>query len=138
MDLGGVGDGLVLVGGDLLADGDRGGQGGLEEMDHLGDDHPEADALALGRGLAAEGEDLPHDLLGAVEGAHHLVQVRAGGRAPRQVVLGQFDVAHDAAEDVVEIVGDAAGEGSDGFHLLQLEQLLFQPRRLRLGPLARR
>ena len=40
--------------------------------------------------------------------------------------LHQFRLADDHAEDVVEIVGDAAGKGADRLHFLRLDELLFQ------------
>ena len=48
--------------------------------------------------------------------------------APERAAAGQQQrgMAVDDGEDVVEIVGDAAGELADGFHFLGLAQLLFQ------------
>jgi len=37
---------------------------------------------------------------------------------------GEFGVADDRGEDVVEIVGDAAGESAEGFHFVHLSELL--------------
>ena len=42
----------------------------------------------------------------------------------RQAALQEFDVADDDGEQVVEIVGDAAGELANGLHLLGLPQSL--------------
>ncbi len=47
------------------------------------------------------------------------------------IFLGDFEkkqvgITHQAAEDVVEIVGDARGQIADYFHLLCLEKLLFK------------
>ena len=42
------------------------------------------------------------------------------------ILLGQHHVAHDRTEDVVEIMRDAAGERTDGLHLLGLAQLAFE------------
>ena len=44
---------------------------------------------------------------------------------------GQHDVAGDAGQDVVEVVGDAAGELADRLHLLGLAQLLLERAPLR-------
>ena len=38
----------------------------------------------------------------------------------------KFGIAGDHHEEIIEIVGDAAGETSDGFHLLRLLKLLFE------------
>ena len=43
-------------------------------------------------------------------------------------------VAQDATQDVVEIVGDAAGQQADGFHFLRLDEPLLQ--QLALGDIA--
>ncbi len=42
------------------------------------------------------------------------------------VALQHVDAAHDAGQQVVEIMGDTAGELTDRFHLLRLAQLLLQ------------
>ena len=44
-----------------------------------------------------------------------------------QLPGGELGVAEDHAEEVVEVVGDAAGELADGLHLLGLEQLRLAP-----------
>ena len=50
--------------------------------------------------------------------------------------IEQRRVALDAHEDVVEVVGDAAGQRADGLHLLRLLQLPLELLALRLGALA--
>ena len=52
-----------------------------------------------------------------------------------EILPRQLDVADDRAEDVVEVVRDAAGERAEGFHLLRLAQLRFEPLPRRLGVL---
>ena len=42
-----------------------------------------------------------------------------------QDLLRQGDVPEDRGEEIVEVVGDAAGEGPEGLQLLPLDQLLF-------------
>ena len=49
-------------------------------------------------------------------------QVRVGADAFEQ----EFGVSRDDREQVVEVMRDAAGEASDGFHLLRLAELLLQ------------
>src|SRR3712207_2296859 len=41
-----------------------------------------------------------------------------------QAALEEFNVAHDDGEQVVEVVSDAAGELTDGLHLLGLPESL--------------
>ena len=52
----------------------------------------------------------------------------AGGPIP-----GQRDVAHDAGQDIVEVVGDAAGQVADRLHFLRLPQLRLEAFALGLG-----
>ena len=56
--------------------------------------------------------------------AQHGVDDFVGVAILRQVRAQQLDVAEDDREDVVEIVRDAAGELSDGFHLLRSKERL--------------
>ena len=58
-------------------------------------------------------------------------------RALLHLVHGHLRVAENDAEHVVEIVRHAAGQPTDGLHLLGMEQLVVQPLALRLDPLAR-
>ena len=55
-----------------------------------------------------------------------------------RINLGQrhLRVAEDHAQHVVEVMGHAAGQPPDRFHLLGLEQLRLQFLPLLLGPLA--
>src|SRR3990172_5004486 len=39
---------------------------------------------------------------------------------------GNMPVADNGGQDVIEVMGDAAGKGADGFHLLHLEHLFFK------------
>jgi hypothetical protein len=60
--------------------------------------------------------------------AHDVGRAEALGALARQ-----HDVAGDAGEDVVEVVGDAAGELADRLHLLRLAQLALELGLLELG-----
>ena len=42
-----------------------------------------------------------------------------------ELFFHQFGKADDDGKDVVEVVGDAAGEPAEGFHLVCLTELLF-------------
>ena len=46
---------------------------------------------------------------------------------------GQLHTTQHSGQDVVEVVCDPAGQGSQGLHLLRLEQLSLQAVALRLG-----
>ncbi len=90
----------------------------------------EADGLAVGRLLAREGEEIHHQLGGAVAFVRGLFQVGAGARAEIVVRQHQFQVALDDGERVVEFVRDAGNHLPDGGKLFRLAQLLFQLRAL--------
>ena len=81
----------------------------------------------LQRLLAREGEQAMRELRAALA---RLVdapdQFRQPGRAG-DLVAQQFRGGDDRRQDVVEVVGDAAGQLSDRLHLLRLAQLAFQP-----------
>ena len=81
----------------------------------------------------AEGQELLGQAggpLGGVANAHDiLADVRAGRLVERQV--GEAD---DGRQDVVEVVGDAAGQPADRLELAGLEQLGLEAARLRSCP----
>ena len=102
-------------------------RGGHDELDVLADEATqhgldlaqepiEADRRG-GRGLAPrEGEQLTDQRSGAPPGElDHLELFVERGRAP--MPPDHLDAAEDRREQVVEVVGDAAGEPSEGLHL---------------------
>jgi hypothetical protein len=74
---------------------------------------------------AAEGEELADELGRAVGRGEDEVDV--GHERVRRVqrLPDQLGPSHDDGEQVVEVVGDAAGKSPDRFHLLGLPELLF-------------
>ena len=91
-----------------------------------GDDVAEIQDLRLEHLMAAEGEQLARERSGTIGGAHDLQCVRA----PRIVVVEAGDeelaVTADRGQQIVEVVGDAAGEPSNRLELLRMQQLLLQ------------
>ena len=75
---------------------------------------------------AAVREDLRDQRLGAVARAHDRVEVALHVRVLLGAALRQLAVAEDRAQDVVEVVRDAAGEVAHRLHLLGLLQLRFE------------
>ena len=70
--------------------------------------------------------------------AHAQHAVQAVAAALVQAPLDQFEAATNAGEQIVEVMGDAAGQLADGFHLAYLVTgefavLLFFVWRLKLG-----
>ena len=59
---------------------------------------------------------------------------RRRGSSPARLAPEQLPVAHDHHEQVVEVVGDAAGEPAHRLHLLRLAELVLQAAALLLGP----
>ena len=85
-------------------------------------DRPDGEHL-----LAAEGQELAGQVAAAAGRLLNLAQV-----APRRAGVGRLGQEHvgvalDHHEDVVEVVGHAAGQVADGFELLGLPQLGLQP-----------
>ena len=86
---------------------------------------------------AAEGEDLIDQRLPALTCGHHLLHIAPGLAAGRrQRRQGHFAIANDRTQDVVEVMGNAAGQGADRLHALRLPQLGLEGLSLGLGPLA--
>ena len=88
-------------------------------------DGPDVQGLALPPVLTAEGQDLGHEVFGPLRGLQHRVQVLALVFGLR-LIEGHLGVAEDGPQDIVEVMGDASGKGSDGLHFLALAKLVFQ------------
>ena len=91
---------------------------------------------ALGLVVAAEGQNLAHQITGAAPGFFNLVQAFLRGVVVQTVGLGQRHIAQNGAHNIVEVVGNAPGHGAHGLHFVRLAQLVFQRAALGLGPLA--
>ena len=99
------------------------------------DDLAQPDDAPLVRLPPPEREDLLDELAGARARLLHFRQALLRRMLRHEILPGQLDVADDRAEDVVEVVGHAAGEGAEGLHLLRLAQRRLQPLPRRLGVL---
>ncbi len=87
--------------------------------------------------LAAEGQDLAHQLAATPSGRADLAQAFLRRRVGRQVLAREVGVAQDGGQDVVEIVRHATGQRAQRLHLLRLRQPRFQRLLLRLRVLHR-
>ena len=106
---------------------DQGPQHGVEVLHHRVQAH-EARGDHL---LSAEGEELPREAGGPAGGREdfpHFGRARIFSAKPRQQ---EVRVPYDGGQDVVEIVRNAAGETTNGFHLLGMAKALLELRRLR-------
>ena len=97
-----------------------------QHLVRVGDDLVQAQGPRLDRLPAAEGQELAGEVAGALGRAADLLEILAVGTVGREVEQHQIRVAENRRQDVVEVVGHAAGQGAEGVHLLRLPQLLFE------------
>ncbi len=105
-------------------DADMAAQRAAQQVAHRIDQFVQFDPLEIQRLASGEGQQAVGQRGGAVgRGGRGLDEalgfVVATGL---DVALGQVEPADDAGEHIVEVVGDAAGELADRFHLLRLAQ----------------
>ena len=102
----------------------------------LADHAVEAEHPRLQRLLAAEGEELARQGGGALTGPLDLLDVGAPGVLAVDLLAEQLALEGDRRQQVVERMGDAAGQAPHGLHALRVAQpLLARPQGL-LGLLA--
>ena len=106
-----------------------------EQVRHAGDQPVDVDRLRVERLTAREGQQALGQRSGALGAAMRILRrpleagrVAAGGA---DMALQGLQVAEDDGEQVVEVMGDAAGELADRFHLLGLAQRSFHALALR-------
>jgi hypothetical protein len=96
----------------------------VEQVGHAADQRVEVDHLGLERLAAGEGEQLPGQRRGPARRLDHRLgeadSLLLGDAGPAQHV-GR---ALDDGQEIVEIMGDAAGELAERLHLVGLAQLL--------------
>ena len=76
-------------------------------------------------GLPAEGEDLLYKLSRPHCRFEDIAEVSLYLGTVGNIFRCHLGKTQDGCEDVVEVMGDASGEGADGFHLLGLAELVF-------------
>src|SRR5271168_1478646 len=111
-------------------------RGSGKQLESFLDNGLDVDRTKLAHAAAAESEYTIHQRLGAPAGVHHVVDEPAHVAAFGYRLLCKLTVPEDCAENIVEVVSDAARECSHGLHLLRLAKLGFEAVLLRLGPLA--
>ena len=127
MNLRGVGQHRRAVGRQLGADFDGGRQRRAQKFQGFRHDLLQMKLPAFLLALPAEGQNLRDEVLRAAAGFEDRGQRLLRGVLRRQVHAAQLGVHHNAREDVVEIMGDAAGQCADGFELVRLAQLRLEP-----------
>jgi hypothetical protein len=88
--------------------------------------------------FAGVGEELLAELGGPERGRLDLADVGRGWRVGRQLEPDEARIAHDAGEQIVEIVRDAAGEHAEAFEFLGFEKFALHRESFRLGLFALR
>ena len=71
--------------------------------------------------LAGEGQHSLRQRRAAFGRGHRIVEIAADIRAVRHALAGKVEAADDDGEQIVEIMGDAAGQLADRVHLLRLD-----------------
>src|SRR5262245_15925869 len=107
-------------------------------VERLAHDRLDVHREALADAAPAEREDAVDERAAALAGGHHAVQVAAQARALLRIAHRHLAVAEDRAEDIVEVVRDAAGERADRLQALRAAQLLLHLAQLLLGLLPLR
>ena len=97
-----------------------------QHAEHAGDGFVEVEHLRRGRLLAREGLQLARERGRAGGGFLDFLEVRVQRLVGGHLLDGDFDVAENGLEHVVEIVRDAAGEAAEGFQFLGVRQLRLQ------------
>jgi len=97
-----------------------------EKLAHVGDEFVEVEDFGLKDLHAAEGEHLAGEGSGTVGSFANLLGAAVEGIFWLQMVEKQVAVAADDGEEIVEVVGDAAGHAAEGFHFLGLAELAFE------------
>ncbi len=91
---------------------------------------------ALAHAAAAERENSIDQRPAALAGDHDAFQIAAQPASRGHVAQRHLPVAQDRAEQIVEVVRDAAGERAHRFETLSLAQLVLHPPQFFLGDMA--
>ena len=103
-----------------------GRQGGPQQFERFLGDDSDIHRFSLLLPLAAEDQNLVDQILRPLAGLHHLLQVTALDIRSVLIQHGQFGIADHGGENIIEIMGNAAGQGADGLHFLGLPELRLQ------------
>ena len=110
----------------MRTDGERRRQRSAQQIEAFGHNGTRCDRPVLPVAAAAEGQDLVHNPLRTLPRSHDLLHV-----ATRRVGLSQqlephFAVTENGAENIVELMGNAAGERADRLQPLGLVHARFE------------
>ena len=102
----------------------------LEHRDRLADRGVEMQDARLEHLLSAERQELLGERGGSMRRPLDQIEVLARLGAPLEALQEDFAATMDDRQEVVEVVGHAAGETADRVHLLGLQERLLSPRHL--------
>jgi hypothetical protein len=97
-----------------------------QELFYVSDDGIGVDDARLDELLTAKRQKLLGEFRGAARGVLDGFGAPVNGRVTAKFGLKQFGLSQDHAEQVIEIVRDAAGQPADGVHFLGLQELPFE------------
>ena len=75
----------------------------------------------------AEGQNLFHQIAGPIARFQQFLKVPLDQTSRGHFQTDELGTTDDRRQDVIEIMGDASGQGSQGFHLLRLGEVLLHP-----------
>ncbi|MEY2599456.1 MAG: hypothetical protein RLZZ142_1715 [Verrucomicrobiota bacterium] len=126
LELGDFAEDVAVRGLDVFGEFDVGGDGGAKHEEGFSEGEGGADGASGLLLFAAEGEQGADEVGGAVAGGADVFEVALGLGVCGGAAEADFREADDAAEDVVEVVGGAAGEDADGAEALGVAEALFE------------
>lgn len=126
-ELPGIGEGGPEAALQLGRDLDILAQGAPQELAHAEDQRVAVDLDRMQRLAAAEGEKALRQFGAALAGRQDRIDqaLEIGPRLQR--FREDVAIADDDGQQIVEVMGDAAGELADRLHLLRLDQLFLRP-----------
>ena len=114
------------VHGQVFFDRDHLGDGARQDVKGLVHDRIQRQRLEIAFDLAAEGQELAGQLAGPLGGGFDFLK-RPGIQAPRRLVQKQqLRISGNGLQEVVEVVGDSAGQGADRLHFDGMDELSLQ------------
>jgi hypothetical protein len=99
---------------------------GLEQTLHVAHDGVDIDDFQFQQLLAAEGQKLASKSGGAVGSQLNRLALLAQRMIEIKALEDDFGISADHHEQIVEVVGDSAGQTANGFHFLGLAELVFK------------